>query len=309
MHPPFDCQWHCSWVRGTHECSFATITLVHSDRWVHVAGSVKPAPTWSMTLTPGASDEQDQNKSFGHAIRGDVHPQLPSFRCLSSHLNCACSLQPRTPQISLNVWQDICLLPAKQCGPSPGPWSGRSPLTLPPLQATSSAARPTRSFRGGQSSTDMPVTFHKKITSSGYGTTHGKVVLGRPPPKPLKPRRSPVATTAALLRAEPYPMDTPPPTRPQLRVQVFAAPVSAGCAAFSAGGMMLALGSADGKVVAIETSKLAGGCAATQLFLCSLDISLGLILHQIIHRLGHGRGHRCSRRQCWPGVPRSLPGG
>lgn len=230
--------------------------------------------------------EQQTQCTVGDTWHCESRRPNPPTSPLSSHFSNVCSLQPSAklgacgaprPHSSPDLWPRIDLLPAKQHGLATRSCTHTSPLLLPPLQAarqgipstsgraTAHSSRTSQPCRGRPPAFDQPITFNKKIISSGYGTTHGKASLGHPPPKPLKPRRSPVTTAAALLRAEPYPMNAPPPVRAQTRLQVFAAPVSAGCAVFSAGGVAVALGAANGKVVAIEASKLLTGCAAAQL--------------------------------------------
>ncbi|KAJ9518705.1 hypothetical protein QJQ45_018715 [Haematococcus lacustris] len=86
-----------------------------------------------------------------------------------------------------------------------------------------SPASPGKAGRGGgrgrgQAGANQPVTFHRKVKSSGYGFVHPAARLGRPPPSPVSVRTRPCAASTVakhLLQARQYPVSSGPPAHPQ----------------------------------------------------------------------------------------------
>lgn len=85
-------------------------------------------------------------------------------------------------------------------------------------RSAGSAASPSKN--GGKGGLmNHPVTFHKKVKSSGYGFVQGPIKLGRPPPAPVKVNSRPPLGGGGggkgLLTARAYPTDAGPPVQHQ----------------------------------------------------------------------------------------------
>lgn len=65
---------------------------------------------------------------------------------------------------------------------------------------------------------NQPVTFHKRVKSSGYGVVQPKITLGRPPPAPVRVNPKPSVGNGLgrnLLSDRCYPADSDPPLHHQ----------------------------------------------------------------------------------------------
>lgn len=79
----------------------------------------------------------------------------------------------------------------------PGHLSSRTSSTQP----GGARASAYKGQGSGKAVQKAPVTFNRKIASSGYGMTYPKQQLGKLPPKPRRPETDPGAHSANILKA------------------------------------------------------------------------------------------------------------
>jgi WD domain, G-beta repeat len=141
----------------------------------------------------------------------------------------------------------------------------------PPMSALASAAGLTKKKPGALShgsggkpaclqAADRPVTFHKRVNSSGYGLTHGKQRLGALPPTPRPSGAAPAGNGVSRLIAAQRCYPVPGPAPQELRVQQPVHSAAVAALAYPPDGSALACCSRDARAVTVCHKVLLGGC-------------------------------------------------
>ena len=254
----------------------------------------------SSAAPPAHQDVSDQGRLtvvLGGLLQGDVAVLHISARTSSGASNFE-RLQPMSGQQRQTGWDtDHVLRPASD-RPGSGEHSNTSATAMavgawrpiavfpeqgaPPLSAlgacstsatagtnlTSKAASQAGKLMQASASTaksakDKPVTFHKRIASSGYGMTYDKPKLGQMPPKPRKSGSVDASSRVAALVAtqHSYPMHAPPPACATVQPQAAQSPLTA--LAFAPDGSALACAGRDARVNVLPADALLQRCACS----------------------------------------------
>eukprot|EP00798_Chlamydomonas_sp_ICE-L_P014831 gene14831-20884_t len=98
--------------------------------------------------------------------------------------------------------------------PSSNKWGSKPSTTLPPIKPPPQRSMSTgrAGVGGGSKVPNLPVTFNKKIKSSGYGMVQPQIKMGRSIPTPVKMTKTGATSNVArhLIRQRQYPIDCSP---------------------------------------------------------------------------------------------------
>ena len=178
---------------------------------------------------------------------------------------------------SITHWHNLQVFPDR-AAPASSPLAAEIPSAAATAAAASSPSAGPAAGRAGKLTsrtaatvrrkTDQPVTFHRKISSSSYGSTYGKQKLGHAPSKPRQSCSVAMSNGVSRLLAQQrmYPVPGPPPEQLETCAQVHAAGISG--LAYSPDGKTLAACSRDGRAVVLSVAHFSHRCNSCLLVSC-----------------------------------------